>query len=94
MASVYILYSKKVDKFYIGSCLNLANRIEEHNNGLFPDAFTRISNDWELFISFDDLEQETARKIEKHIKLMKSRKYILNLKKFPEIWHKLLQKYS
>jgi putative endonuclease len=37
---------------------------------------------------------EQAHKIENHIKKMKSKKYIENLKKYPEISLRLLQKYS
>ncbi|MFN5983120.1 MAG: GIY-YIG nuclease family protein [Fluviicola sp.] len=31
MATVYIIYSKSIDKFYVGSCLNLIERLELHN---------------------------------------------------------------
>ncbi|WP_366519227.1 GIY-YIG nuclease family protein [uncultured Dokdonia sp.] len=30
MVTVYILYSKNINKYYIGSCLDLALRIQEH----------------------------------------------------------------
>lgn len=33
MAIVYILKSPRIGKFYIGSCLNLEERLEEHRNG-------------------------------------------------------------
>ncbi|MTI38526.1 GIY-YIG nuclease family protein, partial [Fulvivirga lutimaris] len=32
MASVYILYSQSADKFYVGSCLNLEERLQQHKN--------------------------------------------------------------
>ncbi len=35
-----------------------------------------------------------AGKIENHIKKMKSKKYIKDLKKYPEIAQKLIKKYS
>ncbi|NOZ48348.1 MAG: GIY-YIG nuclease family protein, partial [Chlorobi bacterium] len=30
MATVYILYSKKMDSYYIGSCKDFNIRLEEH----------------------------------------------------------------
>ncbi len=89
MASVYILYSKKLDKFYIGSCKDLATRIDQHISKKFTTGFTSKVNDWELFLSKNDLDYEQARLIENHIKKMKSKTYILNLKKYPEILEKI-----
>ena len=48
----------------------------------------------ELFFYEDDLEYKQARNIETHIKRMKSRVYIVNLKKYPEIIVKLKIKYG
>ncbi len=93
MASVYILYSKKLDKYYTGSCLNLEVRIGEHLNKKCNDGFTSKSDDWELFYSINELEYKQARSIEAHIKKMKSRKYIHDLKMYPEITKKLVNKY-
>ena len=94
MAYVYIIYSKKVDKYYTGSCLDLSERLMHHNNHIFDDSYTRISDDWELYFSFSGLAYQQARKIEQHIKRMKSRQYIENLKKYPEIVNKLIAKYK
>ena len=41
----------------------------------------------------DDLSYNMDRKIESHIKNMKSRKFIENLKKYPSILENLLKKY-
>ena len=94
MASVYLLFSKKLDKYYIGSCLNLDERIEEHLSKKNRDSFTCKADDWELNYSIDDLAYEQARGIEKHIKNMKSKKYIENLKRYPEIANKLKELYK
>ncbi|WP_343606770.1 GIY-YIG nuclease family protein [Fluviicola sp.] len=93
MATVYILYSSSIDQFYIGSCLNLEQRLEQHLNKSFEIGFTHRTDDWELFYSKDDLEYQMARQIEMHIKKMKSRKYTQNLKKYPEIMENLIEKY-
>ena len=94
MATVYIIYSNSIDTFYIGSCLNLKQRLEQHRDKTFNDSFTRRASDWKLFLKIDNLDYRQARKIENHIKKMKSRKYINNLKKYPEIIYKLIQKYQ
>jgi len=93
MAHVYILYSKKADRFYIGSCLSLEERLSQHATKYFENAYTTIADDWELFFNLDDLEFSVARKIEEHIKKMKSRTYIKNLNIYPEIGRNLIQKY-
>ncbi|MGB9153703.1 MAG: GIY-YIG nuclease family protein [Alphaproteobacteria bacterium] len=94
MASVYILYSKIADKYYIGSTKELKTRIEYHHNKEFKNSFTSKYNDWELFYSINEVSNTTARKIESHIKRMKSIIYMENLKKYPEISPKLVQKYT
>jgi len=93
MASVYILYSKNADKFYIGSCYNLEERLKQHQDKTFM-GFTSNENDWELFYSINDLEYKQARGIEVHIKKMKSRKYLQNLILFSEITDRLILKYK
>ena len=90
MAFVYILYSKSLDRFYTGSCLDLEVRMNQHLEKKYSDSFTRNSNDWELFLSIPNLEYSQARIIESHIKKMKSKVYIKNLKKYPELLNKLL----
>ena len=94
MAVVYILHSKSIDKYYVGSCKNLPRRLEEHNSNEFNMGFTRRANDWEVHFSIDSLEYHQARKIESHIKRMKSRKYVENLVLYSEMVDKLIEKYK
>jgi putative endonuclease len=61
MATVYILYSYKLDKFYIGSCLNLELRLEQHRIKEFSDGFTRKADDWKLFFSIHRLEYKPGK---------------------------------
>jgi putative endonuclease len=93
MASVYILFSVKLNKYYIGSCNDLVARIEEHKQKKFQGAYTKISDDWELYLSINDLEYKQARAIESHIKRMKSKVYIENLLKYPTIIERLCEEY-
>lgn len=94
MATVYILYSQKIDNYYVGSCLDLKLRLEEHRNGNKDHAFTKRSDDWVVYFELSNLEYQVSRKIESHIKKMKSRKYFENLVTYPEISQKLIEKYS
>jgi len=93
MASVYILYSKKLNHFYIGSCKDLSYRIDQHLNKEFVGSFTTMAQDWEIYLSIDELEYQQARLIETHLKKMKSKTYIQNLTKYPEIIERLKAKY-
>jgi len=93
MASVYILFSKKLNRYYIGSCLDLSKRLDEHLQGFYSDSFTSKATDWELFLHINDLAYQQARQIELHIKKMKSRTYIENLKKYEDIQTKLIMLY-
>jgi putative endonuclease len=94
MASVYILFSQRLDRFYTGSCDDLTCRIEQHSNKTFADSFTAKAEDWELFFSIDNLEYAQARAIESYIKKMKSKTYIRNLERYPEMIQKLIILYS
>jgi putative endonuclease len=94
MASVYILFSDKHNKFYTGSCLDLEARLIDHKNKTFRNSYTANADDWELYFSINDLDYSVARKIETHIKSMKSKKYIENLKQYPEMIEMLIIKFS
>ena len=94
MASTYIIFSESINKYYIGSCLDFEDRITEHRQGKYINSFTKRADDWIEYIVIDDLEYQQARKIENHIKKMKSSIYIENLKKYSEMRTKLIEKYK
>lgn len=93
MATVYILYSPSLKTYYTGSCLDLEQRLKEHRQKIYKKAFTSQASDWELFYAIENLDYSSARAIEKHIKRMKSKIYIQNLKKYPDITESLRSKY-
>lgn len=93
MASVYILYSAQAKSYYVGSCVDFEERFQDHLTKKYKGSFTTQANDWEIFFKIDNLEYSQARNIEMHIKRMKSRKYIENLKEFPSISIQLIEKY-
>jgi putative endonuclease len=93
MNCVYILYSKTLDSYYVGETVDFEDRLNQHNIGFYHSGFTKQAKDWGLFHKIDYYSRSHARKIEAHIKRMKSKTYIQNLKKFPEITEKLKNKY-
>jgi len=94
MFYVYIIYSKIIDKYYVGVTTNVIQRVEAHNSKLFDKAYTKITDDWVLYLSISCNSKRQALLIERHIKNMKSRTYIENLKRHAEISMKLIEKYS
>ena len=77
MPFVYIIFSEKINKYYVGACTDLQRRVYEHNIG--HSKFTSTGTPWILKFNekFESLQQ--AKKREMAIKKMKSRKYIENL---------------
>ena len=77
MYYTYILYSEKLDKYYIGSTNDIERRLERHNQGHTP--YTRIGIPWKLFYSEVYNTRKEAFVREQQIKKMKSRTYIESL---------------
>ena len=77
MPCLYILYSEKLDKYYVGACIDLDRRFYEHNIG--HSKFTKLGVPWVIVYTeyFSSLTE--AKKRESYVKKMKSRKYIEEL---------------
>ncbi|MGO2358896.1 MAG: GIY-YIG nuclease family protein [Mesonia sp.] len=91
--TVYILFSKKLDRFYIGETADFNMRMIFHKQSL-GNKFTGKAKDWELYLKFECDCKKQAQAIERHIKKMKSKIYISNLKKYGEIILKLKNRYA
>lgn len=63
---VYIIYSEKLSKFYVGFSENVPKRLDQHNQGI--STFTSKGIPWELKHTFEVETIEEARKLEKAIK--------------------------
>jgi len=77
MALVYIIYSEKINKYYVGACIDLQRRLYEHNIG--HSKFTSTGIPWKLVYKVEFIDLPAAKKRETEIKKMKSRKYIEHL---------------
>ena len=74
MYSLYIIYSKKLDKYYTGSSDNPEKSLQQHNWKRSPS--TKAGVPWELVYSEKFSTRSEAVKREYEIKRKKSRKYI------------------
>jgi putative endonuclease len=61
MATVYILYSKSINAFYTGSCIDFELRFSQHLNKTFSTSFTAKADDWSIFLKIENLEYQQAR---------------------------------
>ena len=77
MHFTYILFSKRRNKYYVGSSSNLESRLLKHNTN--HKGFTGKVGDWEIVYSKGFLTREDSFKREKQIKLWKSRLMIEKL---------------
>lgn len=72
---VYIIYSPKINQFYIGSTNDLEARLRHHNSGATPST-KKGSPEWIIRYIEDFQTKSDALKREIQIKRKKSRKYI------------------
>jgi putative endonuclease len=72
---IYILFSQKTNRYYIGSTDDLARRLKHHNGGSTPSTKSGAPN-WEIRYSETVPDRATALKRELEIKKKKSRNYI------------------
>ncbi|MDO1501537.1 GIY-YIG nuclease family protein [Winogradskyella maritima] len=76
MHFLYIIYSKKLDKYYVGETVDLEERVLQHNTKHYKSSFTSSTSDWILKLSFQTINRTDALFLETFIKRMKSRKFI------------------
>ena len=75
MYKVYVLYSKKSNKIYIGFTTNLRKRLLSHNE-LGGKDWTRSYRPWILILIEEDSEKAEALKREQQLKGGQGREYI------------------
>ncbi|HLZ17503.1 MAG TPA: GIY-YIG nuclease family protein [Cyclobacteriaceae bacterium] len=74
MFNVYILYSRQIDKYYVGQTENLEGRLQSHLLGI--SGFTSKATDWIVVYQEAFATRADAIRRENEIKRKKSRKYI------------------
>ncbi len=68
---VYVLYSKKFNRYYIGHTNNIERRIAEHNEGI--SRSTAPYRPWELLATEKTSSRSEAMRIEKYLKSLKNK---------------------
>ena len=74
MVTVYILYSEKADRYYIGQTSELEERLMQHNQG--DSSYTKFGIPWKLVYKERCENRSEAMKREKKLKGSKNREYI------------------
>lgn len=94
-AYFYILYSEILKRYYSGvTTLEANERFDNHINKVYgKNNFTQKADDWILFLSVPCQDFSQGRKLELHVKNMKSAKFIEKMKKYHELVDKLLMKF-
>jgi len=78
MFTVYVLYSEKYDKIYIGYTSNIEQRLLAHNQ-LETKGFTLKYRPWKLVYSEIFSEKGEAMRREKQLKTARGRKFIWDI---------------
>ena len=77
MPHTYILFSEKLNKYYVGSTSDIHRRIEDHNRG--KEKFTSTGMPWQIVYSETFGNLADARRREFQIKKQKTRSCIERL---------------
>ena len=87
----YIIFSKTLNHYYIAYTSDVDTRLKLHNGGYFGGkTYTYKADDWKIFMIIPCESINQAMYVESKIKKMKSRKYIDNLKIYPQLVNKIL----
>ncbi len=73
----YLLYSKQLNRYYIGHTNNLEERVRKHNTK--HKGYTGIVNDWQVVYSEIYYAKSDAYRREREVKARKSRSQIEKL---------------
>lgn len=71
---VYLLFSEKTNKYYIGKTKNINRRFIEHTLG--EETYTRTGRPWQLLATINCADGSEAAKLENKLKKSRNKKYI------------------
>jgi putative endonuclease len=77
MHFVYIIYTTAFDKFYIGESIDPIEQVSQNNDGFYKGTSTTNTKDWELKLTLSVESNGDAVKLERYIKSMKSKTFIV-----------------
>ncbi len=74
---VYAIYNPKHGKIYIGQCMDIGLRLQEHNQGKYKNSYTsRFDGEWKLVYSQNVENRSNALKREKQLKSFRGREFV------------------
>lgn len=76
MYTVYAIYNKTAEKFYIGQTIDLEARLEQHNTKAFRGYTSRFNGKWTLIYSEEHSTRQEALKRERQLKSFRGRQFI------------------
>lgn len=79
---VYILYSNKLQRFYVGLTINLDRRLDEHNKG--KSSYTSTGTPWNLLWSTTKPTLSAAEILERKLKNLSRERKVKFMKKYHE----------
>jgi putative endonuclease len=71
---VYILYSSKLEKYYIGSTNDIEDRLYRHNSG--QSTFTKTGIPWVLIHKEETATRAEAVRLEMSVKKRGAKRYL------------------
>jgi len=74
MYTVYILYSEKSSRYYVGQTSNITDRLERHNQGRVKS--TKFGIPWRIILQIEVSTRSEAMILEKQIKKRGAKRYV------------------
>ncbi len=93
MHFIYILYSKTLNRFYVGESALVITTIDQHLSKYFENPISFVALDWEVYYKTECIDKIQALKIEQHLRKMKGVDYFENLVRNSDSAEKLLNQY-
>ncbi len=72
---VYILYSEKRSRYYVGQTTDMTKRLKRHNLGIVPSTKTGAAP-WKLVLQLEVLSRSEALILERRIKKRGAKRFI------------------
>ncbi|CAN0583020.1 unnamed protein product [Ectocarpus sp. 12 AP-2014] len=88
MHYLYIIYSKSINRYYVGESPDIIRRLDQHNTHYFKKA----ADDWKIVVAMKLNSKSDAIYLEKFIKRMKSKTFIQKIIKNNDILEDILNK--
>ncbi len=76
---LYIIYSPSKNTYYVGETHNLEERLQKHKTHSYDGSFTKMADDWKVALNYPCNSKEDAVYLERSIKRMKSKKFIIKI---------------